>query len=64
MNEFLCNRQGDALLDSLIFAGGGNASIRDVWSAGRHIVKNGRHIKREQVTANFMAVMSELELDC
>ncbi|MCY4153022.1 MAG: formimidoylglutamate deiminase [Aestuariivita sp.] len=63
-NEFLCNRQGDALLDSLIFSGVGNASIRDVWSAGRHIVKNGRHVKREQVTANFISVLNELELDC
>ena len=28
-NQWLCNRKGDALLDSLIFSGGGQACVRD-----------------------------------
>ena len=60
-NEFLCNREGDALLDSLIFSGGGHKSITDVWSAGRHIVHEGRHVKREQIVQRFLSVVKGLE---
>lgn len=60
-NEFLCGREGDTLLDSLIFSGGGQRCISDVWSAGRHIVKGGRHIARDTVTCDFVRVMHELE---
>ena len=60
-NEFLCNREGDMLLDSLVFSGGGQACIQDVWSAGRHIVQDGRHVARESVTGKFISVLRELE---
>ena len=60
-NEWLCNRQGDAALDSLIFGGGGKACIRDVWSAGRHVVREGRHVARDVIVAEFTRVMRELE---
>ena len=60
-NEFLCNREGDALLDSLVFSGGGQACIQDVWSAGRHIVRDGRHVARASVTGKFISVLRELE---
>lgn len=59
----LCNRRGDAVLDSLIFAGGGPASLRDVWSAGRHVVRQGRHIRRDAIIGDFMRRMSRLETD-
>lgn len=58
--QWLCNRQGDALLDSLIFAGG-QPSIRDVWSAGRHVVKEGRHIHRDTIVSDFKRAMRQLE---
>jgi formimidoylglutamate deiminase len=38
-NEWLCNRSGDRALDSLIFGSGARACLRDVWSAGRHVVR-------------------------
>jgi formimidoylglutamate deiminase len=59
----LCDRQGDAALDSLVFAGGGPASLRDVWSAGRHVVRQGRHIRRDAIIAGFMQRMTRLETD-
>jgi formimidoylglutamate deiminase len=62
-NAFLCNRRGDALLDSLIFTGGGADCIRDVWSAGRHVVENGRHFQRGAMETRFKEVMRQLETD-
>ena len=60
-NQWLCNRGGDALLDSLIFSGGGQSCIRDVWSAGRHVVSGGRHHRRDAIIDNFKRVMQQLE---
>lgn len=60
-NQWLCNRRGDALLDSLVFGGSGQACIRDVWSAGRPVVKEGRHVRRDAITRNFKATMQQLE---
>jgi formiminoglutamate deiminase len=60
-NEWLCNRQGDATLDSLIFGGGGRACIRDVWSAGRHVVKEGRHFRRDEIVRKYKQTMKRLE---
>jgi formimidoylglutamate deiminase len=52
-------RQGDALLDTFIFAAGAGR-VAEVWSAGRHIVQGGRHIARAAVQARFGAVMRRL----
>ncbi|MEM8691266.1 MAG: formimidoylglutamate deiminase [Pseudomonadota bacterium] len=60
-NEWLSNRQGDLLLDSLIFGGGGKSCIRDVWSAGRHVVKEGRHLQRDAIVKRFKDTMYVLE---
>ncbi len=60
-NQWLCNRKGDAVLDSLIFGGGGQLCIRDVWSAGRHVVKEGRHFKRDDIIRSFKNTMLQLE---
>jgi formimidoylglutamate deiminase len=62
-NEWLCNRQGDAALDSLIFGGGGQSCIRDVWSAGRHVVTNGRHFRRDAIVERYKRSMTRLETD-
>lgn len=55
----LVGRRGDAILDSWIF-GRGDALLRDVWAAGRHVVRDGRHIRREAVAARFRDTMSRL----
>ncbi|MGV6849816.1 MAG: formimidoylglutamate deiminase [Marinibacterium sp.] len=59
-NEFLGGRKGDGVLDSLIFTGRGRACVTDVWSAGRHMVQQGRHIHRETIVAAFRAAMRTL----
>ncbi|MCY4302765.1 MAG: formimidoylglutamate deiminase [Aestuariivita sp.] len=60
-NEFLVNRDSDSILDSLIFSGAGSRCLCDVWSAGRHIVKNGCHIERTRIVTNFTRTLKELE---
>lgn len=59
-NSVLCNHKGDTLLDCLIFTGRGQSCITDVWSAGRHIVKKGKHIDRERIIREYMICMKEL----
>ncbi len=58
---FLCNRKGDRLLDSLIFTGSAAAPVQHLWSAGRHIVQDGRHIARDRIRQDFLTVLRELE---
>ena len=60
-NQWICNRQGDTCLDSLIFSGYGQNCITDVWSAGRHVVTNGRHHLHSTIVDNFRKTISELE---
>ncbi len=55
----LAGRSGDRLLDSFIFAGG-NDMVRDVWSAGRHMVKDGRHVRRDEIVPRYARAMAEL----
>lgn len=62
-NAHLCNRHGDQILDTLIFGGGGQACITDVFSAGRHMVQAGRHIQRDAIQAAYMRVMRRLKTD-
>jgi formimidoylglutamate deiminase len=52
-------RFGDDLLDSWIFASG-QSVVTDTWSAGRHIVKEGRHLARAPVEAAFRASLTRL----
>ena len=49
----------DQLLDGLIFASGDNV-ISDVWSAGRHMVRNGRHIAHDPITARYKQTLADL----
>ncbi len=51
--------QGDQLLDAFLFAGR-DGLVTDLWSAGRHVVREGRHISRETVAARFRATMRRL----
>ena len=52
-------RQGDDILDALIFAGD-DRLVRDVWSAGRHMVTGGRHVARGAIEAGYRRVMAGL----
>jgi formiminoglutamate deiminase len=62
-NQWLCNRQGDATLDCLIFTGYNQSCISDVWSAGRHVVKDSRHAGQSAIIQNFKKTISELGED-
>ena len=55
----LAGRMGDMTLDTLIFAGDQRA-ICDVWSAGRHVVREGAHVNRAAIVARFAAVQRQL----
>ena len=50
---------GDALLDGWIFAGD-DRLVRDVWSAGRHVVQDGRHIRRDRIEARYRRAIARL----
>jgi len=56
----LLGREEDMLLDSFIFAGN-KTMISDVWSAGRHLVENGRHQNQETITANYRHCIQSLK---
>ena len=55
----LFDKRGDTILDSYIFAGD-DRLITDVWSAGRHQVREGRHIAHDAITSSYRKVMHEL----
>jgi formimidoylglutamate deiminase len=57
----LACRSGDALLDSYIFAGAGGI-IEDVWRAGKKVVSNGRHLRRDAVIGRYRNVLGKLLL--
>lgn len=59
-NVVMAGRKGDALLDSLIFAGH-DGLVQDVWSAGRHVVQNGRHIDHDRITKNYVNCIKDLQ---
>ena len=56
----LAGKRGDTLLDSFIFAGG-DALITDVWSAGRHVVENGRHVRHDEITGRYVGAINGLK---
>ena len=55
----LTGQSGDKLLDCWIFAGD-DGMVRDVWSAGRHLVQDGRHHARDAITAAYTKAMRPL----
>ncbi|MBN2739430.1 MAG: formimidoylglutamate deiminase [Rhodobacteraceae bacterium] len=52
-------KAGDTLLDTWIFARDDRA-VRDVWSAGRHVVQDGWHNQRDAIVAAYARVMERL----
>ncbi len=53
---------GDRLLDAWIFASD-DRLVRDVWSAGRHVVVDGNHIERERITEPARTTLERLRSD-
>ncbi|MEM7743568.1 MAG: formimidoylglutamate deiminase [Pseudomonadota bacterium] len=53
---------GDTRLDAWLFAGD-DTLVRDVWSAGRHMVRDGRHVGRGPVEVRFREVLARLRAD-
>ncbi len=56
----LAARSGDVLLDTLMITGSTRGMITDVWSAGRHGVREGRHPQRERIIRRYMASIERL----
>ncbi|SMH33279.1 formimidoylglutamate deiminase [Mesorhizobium australicum] len=48
-----------AALDSWVFSAG-NAAVSDLWSAGRHKVRSGRHVAREAIAARYRACLASI----
>ncbi len=55
----LHGRAGDALLDSWVFAARGGA-VRSVWREGRQWVRDGRHVRRDEVAARYRAALQRI----
>lgn len=55
----LCALRNDQILDGLAFAAS-DAVITDLWSAGRHQVRGGRHVQRDQIIAGWRAAVQGL----
>ena len=55
----LCALRDDQIFDGLCFAAGDN-TITDLWSAGRHQVRDGRHVARDAIVANYKDAVSSL----
>ncbi len=55
----LCALRQDQILDGLVFAAK-DTVVTDVWSAGRHAVQSGLHVKRDEITAAYQSAMKSL----
>jgi len=55
----LCALTDSQLLDGYLFAANDRV-VTDVWSAGRHQVQGGRHMARDDIVAQYRAVMATL----
>jgi formimidoylglutamate deiminase len=56
----LCGKTGDQLLDSFIFCNHGQSPVRDVMSAGRWVVRDGRHVAEENSATAYRAALQDL----
>ncbi|MQX35128.1 formimidoylglutamate deiminase [Roseospira navarrensis] len=55
----LIGLEPETLLDGLLVAGDA-AQVRAVWSAGRAVVRDGRHIARDAIVERYRATMARL----
>lgn len=59
-NYLIENRKGDVALDTLIFGGRGASCVNDVWSAGRHLVRRGRHVAHDAIVGQYRKAVAQL----
>jgi formiminoglutamate deiminase len=55
----MLERRGDAWLDSWIFARADDL-VREVWSAGRRVVRHGRHVARDPIEREYRGALRAL----
>ena len=58
-SDSLCALRDEQLLDGLAFAAGGRV-VTDLWSAGRHRVKDGTHVERARISARYQTAIGDL----
>ena len=58
-HALLTGREGDVLLDSLVFSGNANP-VRDVMVGGRWVVREGRHAEEDPILADYRKAIAEL----
>ena len=55
----LAGLTGDTILDAWVFAGD-DRMVTDTWSAGRHVVQEGRHIRRAEIATAYARAVAGL----
>jgi formimidoylglutamate deiminase len=55
----LCALSPPQFIDGWVFASGGDC-VTHVWSAGRHAVRNGRHVARDAIITRYRNTMTSL----
>lgn len=55
----LVGLRADQLLDGFVFAAG-EGVVTDVWSAGRHMVRGGKHKSRDKIVAAYSQAVKDL----
>ena len=55
----LASYEDDTILDIFVFAGD-DLLVNDVWSAGRHLVKNGRHINHDSLANTYLKTLCSI----
>lgn len=50
---------GDMMLDAYVFAGS-QACVTDLWSAGRHVVRESRHVARDAIAARYKSRLTSI----
>lgn len=59
-NETMWGRAQDTALDGWVFAGD-DRLVRDVWSAGRHMVVEGKHVARAGIVSAYKRTIEALK---
>ena len=57
----LCEREGDAVLDSWIFATN-TPSVREVYVGGKHVIQQGYHPQEAAIATQFQTTLNDLRL--
>ena len=58
-HPILAGRRGEGLLDALVFSGNVNL-VRDVMVGGSWVVRDGRHLRRDEIAEAYRATMAGL----